>query len=85
MDGLWWCWEWAVWDGVGVEAFDCMDVLVVYGCDGIGCVEASNGRSVVVGVCGDLCGEIAIVVGWALGGVAAAYFECVFKEWLYVS
>ena len=74
-----------MWDWVGVEGSDCVYVGAVDGCDWVGSVEAADGCSVVVGVCSKLCGMVAIVVGWELGSVAAAYFEGFGEKCFYVS
>ena len=54
--------------------------MAVDGGDGVGCVESGDGCSVVIRVGGNLCGGVAIVVGWFLCGVAATYFEGINEE-----
>ena len=54
LGGLVWLWEGSMGYWVGVKAFDGADVVAANGGDGIGCVEAGDGCSIIVGVCGDL-------------------------------
>ena len=54
--------------------------MAVDGGDGVGCIESGDGCSVVVGVGGDLCGGVAIVMGWFVCGVAATYSEGINEE-----